>query len=84
MFAKSVLSTDLDRLVVARSRLFDCLGPTAVVSASLIAADFSMVDRVANVIGISVEPMVMGPSEDFREHLGINEFPSAANTLGAA
>lgn len=83
-FAKSVLSPDLDQLAAARRQLLDCMGPAAVVSASIIAAGFSMVDRAANAIGISVDAMVMTPSEEFRERLGINRFPSAANTLGGA
>lgn len=58
------------------------MGPAAVVSASIIAANFSLVDRAANAIGISVEPMALDPSADFREQLGINQFPSAVNSLG--
>ena len=58
------------------------MGADAVVSAATTAAVFSMVDRAANAIGISVEPMILEPSEDFREEFGINRFPSAANTLG--
>ncbi len=57
------------------------MGPAAVVASAIIAADFSMVDRAANAIGIDVEPMVLKPSEDFRARFGINAFPSAANTL---
>ena len=34
------------------------------------------------VIGINVDDMIVGPSAGFREALGINRFPSAANTLG--
>ncbi len=83
-FARSVLSPDLVQLATARRRLLDCMGPDAVVSASIIAAGFSLVDRAANAIGISVDQMVLTPSEEFRERLGINRFPSAANTLGRA
>ena len=83
-FAKSVLSPDLDQLAAARRRLLDCMGPAAVVSASIIAGGFSLVGRAANAIGISVDAMVMTPSEEFREQLGINRLPSAANSLGSA
>ena len=55
---------------------------TGVVAASVIAGDFSLVDRAANAIGISVERVVLTASEDFRAAYGINDFPSAANTLG--
>jgi len=58
------------------------MGPAAVVAASIISADFSLVDRAENAIGISVDAMVLQPSVDFREELGINRFPSVDNTLG--
>ena len=58
------------------------MGPAAVVAASIIAADFSLVYRAENAIGISVDAMVLQPSVDFREELGINRFPSVDNTLG--
>jgi hypothetical protein len=81
-FASAVLAPDLRALDAARAALDAAMGPAAVVSAALIAGDFSLVDRAANGIGISVEPMVLKPSEDFRARFGINEFPSAVNTLG--
>ena len=81
-FATAVLGTDVAALSQARAKLLAVMGPAALVSASIIAADFSLVDRAANGIGISVEPMVLKPSEDFRAAFGINAFPSAANTLG--
>lgn len=58
------------------------MGADAVVSVAITAAAFSLVDRAANGIGIYVEPMIMEPSEDFREQFGINQFPSAVNTPG--
>ncbi len=81
-FADAVIGSDPAALDRARDALNSAMGPAAVVAASLIAGDFSLVDRAANGIGISAEPMVMKPSEDFRATYGINNFPSAANTLG--
>ena len=81
-FASAVLGRDVEALDAARDTLARTLGPTAVTSAALTAAAFSLVDRAANGIGISVEPMVMKPSTDFRERYGINRFPSARNSLG--
>ncbi len=66
----------------ARQALVDDMGEDALVSAAITSAVFSLVDRAANGIGIYVEPMVLEPSSDFREEFGINQFPSAANTLG--
>lgn len=81
-FADAVIGSDPLALDHARAALANAMGPAAVVAASLIAGDFSLVDRAANGIGISAEPMVMAPSEDFRAIYGINSFPSAANSLG--
>jgi alkylhydroperoxidase family enzyme len=81
-FASAVVGSDLGALNSVRQALRAAMGPDAVVSASIIAGVFSLVDRAANGIGIFVEPMVLEPSADFREQFGINQFPSAANTLG--
>ena len=83
-FAGAVLASDLAELDASRQRIAECMGLNAVVSASIIAGDFSLVDRAANGIGISVEPMALKPTEDFREQYGINQYPSAANTLASA
>ena len=58
------------------------MGSDALVSAAITAAAFSLLDRAANGVGIDVEPMILETSEDFREQFGLNQFPSAANTLG--
>ncbi|MEM7468337.1 MAG: alkylhydroperoxidase-related (seleno)protein, partial [Pseudomonadota bacterium] len=80
-FASAVLGSDGAALDDARGKLIESLGNPGLVAASLVAADFSMVDRAANGIGIFVEPMVFAPSEDFRNQLGINQFLSAKNSL---
>ena len=72
----------MSALNVARQALEECMGKDAVVSAAITAAAFSLVDRAANGIGINVEPIILELSEDFREEFGINQFPSAANSLG--
>ncbi len=69
-------------LAAAREAVAERLGPAAVTSAAVIGANFSMLDRVANAMGISVDSMIVEPTADFREVLGINTFPSAAHTLG--
>ena len=68
--------------MTARDALIDAMGSPAVVTASIIAANFSMLDRIANVIGIGLDDMFVKPSAEIREMLGINGYPSAANTLG--
>lgn len=48
---------------------------------ALTAGGFSMVDRAANSMGISIEPMALNPSEAFRAALSLNDFGSARNSL---
>ena len=68
--------------MAARDALIEAIGSPAVVTASIIAANFSMLDRIANVIGIGLDDMFVKPSAEIREMLGINAYPSAVNTLG--
>ena len=81
-FASAVLGTDRAALDNARRELGAAMGPAAVVAAAIVAADFSLVDRAANAIGIGLESQVLEPSADFRAQLGINDYPSARNSLG--
>ncbi len=79
-FAAAVVGTDTNALTDARAELAAALGPDAVVTAAITAANFSMLDRVANAVGTPVDDMIVKPTADFRAALGINEYPSAANT----
>ena len=79
-FAIAVASNKPD-LDGARDALVTAMGSPAVVTASLTAATFSLLDRIANGIGISLDAPVLQGSADFREELGINAYPSAANSL---
>lgn len=82
-FTNAVAGTDPAALDAARSALEDRMGPNATVEAALIAANFSMLDRIANAIGIPMEGPFVEGTADFREDIGINAFLSARNTLGA-
>ena len=81
-FADALMKPDPAKLATARDAVAERLSPEAVTTASAIGGNFSMLDRVANAIGISVDAMIVKPTADFRESLGINTFPSAVNTLG--
>ncbi|MCA8966862.1 MAG: hypothetical protein H6977_15800 [Gammaproteobacteria bacterium] len=80
-FASAVLGSDRAVVASARDALAAAMGPAAVTSAALTAGVFSLVDRAANGVGIPVEPMVMKPSADFRARYGIDEYPSARNSI---
>lgn len=82
-FAAAIVGSDTAALAASRDAVAQQISPAAVTTASIIAANFSMLDRAANAIGISVDSMIVKPTADFRDALGINQYPSAANTLGA-
>ncbi len=81
-FADAVFGGPQAALDAARSALRHRLGDGGLVEAAITAANFSLVDRVANSIGIPLDGMAIEQTADFREPLGINRFPSARNTLG--
>ncbi|MEX2481400.1 MAG: hypothetical protein WD928_11105 [Gammaproteobacteria bacterium] len=80
-YADSLLGADRARLDSARAALAARLGADAVVGAAAIAANFSKNDRIANAIGIPADRRFLEGSADFRARLGIDDFPSARNTL---
>lgn len=80
-FADAVVGHDVNALNQARSDLVSAMGSGALVQAAAIAGNFSMNDTAANAIGIPMESMFLGDSEDYRAELGINDFPSASNSL---
>lgn len=83
-FSNAVTGTDVATLNAARAALESRMGPNALVEAAVTAANFSMVDRIANGIGIPMEAPFVEGTADFRADVGINDFLSARNTLGSA
>ncbi len=80
-FADAVTGTDGAALRRAREAIVEQLGAGALVEIAAIAANFSMNDRVANATGIPMEGLFFKTSVDYRKELGINDFPSARNSL---
>jgi hypothetical protein len=80
-FAAAVIGTDPDRLNTARRALSEALSPATVTGAAAIAGNFSKNDRIANAIGIPVDPDDLGPTREIRARLGLNDFRSAMNTF---
>ena len=80
-FADAILGKDAALLDEARTRLERRLGPAAVSAASIIAAEFSMNDRIANGLGIPMETEVLSAIMDVVNKLGLNKYRSAANSL---
>jgi len=81
-FVAALLGRDGAALQDARVALAASMGADAVVAVSIIAANFSRNDRIANATGIPLEADFVKLSEDFRAALGIDNFASARNTLG--
>ena len=80
-FSDAVIGADRVALDSARSALAEGLSPAAVSGASAVAANFSKNDRIANGLGIPIDPMVFKGTEDLREQLGLNDYRSAENTF---
>ncbi|HMB74276.1 MAG TPA: alkylhydroperoxidase-related (seleno)protein, partial [Gammaproteobacteria bacterium] len=53
----------------------------SVTAASAIAGNFSKNDRIANAIGIPVDPGDLKPTKEIRAQLGLNDYKSAINTF---
>mgnify|MGYP003991437679 FL=1 len=81
VFAEAIIGTDRAALDAARDALIKALGPAAISGASAIAGNFTKNDRVANGLGIPVDPPVLKGTEELREQLGINAYKSAENTF---
>lgn len=79
-FSDAVAGTDRAILDRARAALENRMGGAAIVEASVTAANFSMLDRVANAIGIPLDPLFERATRDFRGGLGIDDYRSARNT----
>lgn len=80
-YADAVTGADYTALAPAITALRGAMGDGALVQAAAIAANFSMNDRAANAIGIPLEGFFLADSGDYRAALGINNYPSARNTL---
>ena len=75
-FAEAATGDDPDRLARARTAVADTLGPAALVDSAGVAAIFQAVVRIADATGIPLEDYKAEITEDVREELGINDFPS--------
>lgn len=80
-YAAAVIGTDRAALDAVRAEVAAALGPQAVAGVAAVAANFSKNDRVANGIGIPIDPMVFKGTEELREQLGLNAYKSAENTF---
>ena len=80
-FAEAVIGRNRRRLDAARNALAARLRLATVTGASAIAGNFSKNDRIANAIGIPIDPNDLPSTKELRERLGLNTFASALNTF---
>jgi hypothetical protein len=80
-FAEALIGTDAARLAAAREALAAGLSPETVTAAAAVAGNFSKNDRIANALGIPVDPNDLAPTREIRALLGLDDFRSAANTF---
>jgi len=80
-YADAITGADRSALAPAIAAVRDAMGDGALVQAAAITANFSMNDRAANAIGIRLEGFFLADSGDYRATLGIDNYPSARNTL---
>ena len=79
-FAESVAMRSPD-LPARRRELLEAAGPTALVDAAGVAANFQRMVRIAEATGIPVDNMQAELGRNVRAELGIDRFPSARNSL---
>ncbi len=65
----------------ARDRLHEEIGGEALVDAAGVLAIFNAVVRIADATGIPLEDEKARLSADFRDALGINDYPAAAGKV---
>ena len=75
-FAEAAIGRDADELATVRAELVSALGNDVLVDASAIVATFNAIDRVADSTCIPIDEARVEVTEDLREQLGINAFPS--------
>lgn len=79
-FADAISGTDQAGLKRARAVVEERMGGNAVIEAAIVASNFSMLDRIANAVGIPLEDFVVSKTQDFWAELGIDKYPSASYT----
>ena len=81
-FADAVTGDDVNKLALARDSIVSKFDDSVLAEAAAIAGNYMMNDVAANSIGIPLESMFVSDSEQYRDELGLNDYPSARNTLG--
>ena len=81
-FAESVADGSDEELAAARSDLLEAAGPAVLVDAAGVAGNFQRMVRIADSMGIPVDPMNNEVSNEIRESLDLYRFKTAENSPG--
>lgn len=79
-FAESVAMRDQEGLTASRQALLHAAGPTVLVDAAGVAANFQRMVRIADSIGIPVDDMESELGDQIRQELQLQRFASAINS----
>jgi hypothetical protein len=79
-FAGALASGNEAQLDDSRAELLDIAGPTVLVDAAGVAANFQRMVRIADAMGIPVDTNDNEMSNQLRADLGLHEFRSAENS----
>jgi hypothetical protein len=77
IFAEAMASDDEDALVRSRQRIFEELGPEALVDAAAVASNFERMVRIADSTGIPLDSFLDEMTAGIREDLHLVRFASA-------
>ena len=83
-FSEAVMGRDPARLERARAALAAAAGPAAVADSAAVAANFQMMDRIANGCGIALDSLYEKATRRYRKELGMESYRSAENSPDAA
>ena len=78
--AEAVVRGDENELAAARAEALAALGPASFVAAAAVAANFERMVRIADATGTPLDAPLDAISAPMRAELGIDAYPSAANT----
>lgn len=76
-FTSAIAGTDDDALALARARLIAVAGPSAMVDAAAVAANFEMMTRLADGTGARFPADVVAQRREMVDRLGISSFTTA-------
>ncbi len=79
-FAEAAVRGDASALASARAALRSEAGSAALVDAAAVIGNFERMTRIADATGIPLDVAAQLASQDFRDALGLERFPSARNT----